>query len=395
MELLDFINQHKNWRELLSNYPYFLKIVDDGPYTMLKYEPYASDMSNPICQQARGAIIRLNTEKTEYIPVSIALYKFFNSNEQYAAKIDWSTARVQEKVDGSLIKLAYDWVDGHWLLSTNGTIRAANAPVNDYFNFGGLFMATLNFNHDTTRDEVAFNTQKFLDFLAFLDKKYCYFFELVTWENRIVCRYDDDAIYYLGRRNMKTLKEDFSYVRFPVKFNIRYPAIYNLNSIEECLRAANELDENTEGFVVCDGVGNRIKIKTPWYLAYFHMRGQGVLNCRRVIEMWQQGIIDDYVGQFPEHEDFIDSVIDYIIDLAYRMISRWIEIYSPEKSRKEFAMEVKEEPPFIKAYLFARLDGKVDDPISYIKQMRAASLANFISDKLIITEVGVAADEPN
>lgn len=393
MELLDFINQHKNWREILSSYPYFLKITDDGPYTMLKYEPYASDMSNPICQQARGAIVRLNKEKTEYIPLSVAMYKFFNAGEKYAAKIDWNTAEVQEKVDGSLMKLAYDHVDEHWLLSTNGTIRAANAPVSPYFNFGGLFLATLDFSHDTTPDEIAFATQRFYEFLSLLDKDYCYFFELVTWENRIVCKYDDDCIYYLGRRNMKTLEEDFTPIEFPIHFNIRHPKVYNLNTIEECMRAANELDENNEGFVVRDGAGNRIKIKTPWYLAYFHLRGQGVLNCRRAIELWQQGLADDYIGQFPEHEEFIEDVISHIIDLAYYMISRWIDIHVAGESRKEFAAKAIKEPPMIKAYLFARLDHKAEDSISYIKQMRVSSLASYISDKLEVKEVGVAADE--
>ena len=77
MELLNFLNNNLyNWEEILSRAPYFLKISYDGPYVMLKYQQFASDMSLSICQQARGAIFRLNKNKTAYIPVSIAMYKF-------------------------------------------------------------------------------------------------------------------------------------------------------------------------------------------------------------------------------------------------------------------------------------------------------------------------------
>ena len=48
--------------------------------------------------------------------------KFGNHNEGYADTIDWSTARVQEKVDGSIVKLWYDEANGKWQFSTNGCI---------------------------------------------------------------------------------------------------------------------------------------------------------------------------------------------------------------------------------------------------------------------------------
>ena len=42
---------------------------------------------------------------------------------------DWNTAKVQEKVDGSIVKLWFDHRLGKWQFSTNGVIRAEKAPL--------------------------------------------------------------------------------------------------------------------------------------------------------------------------------------------------------------------------------------------------------------------------
>lgn len=44
--------------------------------------------------------------------------KFFNFGEDCAATIDWNTAKVQEKIDGSLISLY--WYDDSWHISSTG-----------------------------------------------------------------------------------------------------------------------------------------------------------------------------------------------------------------------------------------------------------------------------------
>jgi len=64
----------------------------------LKYDQLESDMSTKEVQECRGLI--LNKETLEVI--SMSFYKFFNHGEGHAAKIDWNTARVLEKVDGCL-----------------------------------------------------------------------------------------------------------------------------------------------------------------------------------------------------------------------------------------------------------------------------------------------------
>ena len=142
MKLLDYINTHKNWRKELVEPPYSLKISYDGPYILFKYQQFISDMSLQICQEARGAIFRC--VDNHYIPVSIAMYKFFNATEEYSAihELDWRTAIISEKIDGSLMRLAYDKIDNNWLLSSNGTIYARNVEVANT-NFEEIFISIL------------------------------------------------------------------------------------------------------------------------------------------------------------------------------------------------------------------------------------------------------------
>ena len=56
LKIIDFINQNKNWRDILSEAPYYLSIKDDGEYTILKYNQISSDFSNDYVKESRGLI---------------------------------------------------------------------------------------------------------------------------------------------------------------------------------------------------------------------------------------------------------------------------------------------------------------------------------------------------
>lgn len=59
-------------------------------------------MKEPIVQECRGLIL---DEAEGWRVVCMPYKKFFNFGEDCCADIDWSTAKVQEKLDGSLISL--------------------------------------------------------------------------------------------------------------------------------------------------------------------------------------------------------------------------------------------------------------------------------------------------
>lgn len=384
MELLDFLNEHENWEEILTNAPYYLIVKHDGPYVLLEYQQFASDMANILCQQARGSIFRQNYEG-KWIAVSVGMFKFFNYGQPEAAEIDWASAIVSTKVDGSNIRLAYDHIAGQWLVSTTGTINAKKVDLGGIHTFYSEFVRLIG------------GENKFAALCNSLSKQYTYYFELVSYYNKIVVRYGEEAIYYIGCRDMITFNErpmaDMPAVM--KKYGIREISTYFLTSIDECIDAAEALGENNEGFVVTDAHFNRLKIKTPWYVAMHHMRGGGVLTVRRVIELWTTDLLDDFVGNFPEYQEFVKTVMDKVVDV----IEKYDEAYDMAMkmcdglSRKEAAQKINE--IFTSrgaAYIFARMNGKVQNAAMYVFNNAKRSYRKFgdyIAAQLDITEYGV------
>ena len=224
MILLDFINSHSNWREKLSNTPYNIKIKNDGAYSILTYDMLSSNMNLEIIKQCRGTIVK----KTEngYKCVCYPFRKFGNYSESYADTdlIDWSLGvDIQSKIDGSLIKIFND--EGLWLIATNNTINAFSAPCGDS-TFGDVFYSIIE-KHICIKD-----------FFAALDPNFTYMFEMVhPLYNPIVIHYDKPAIYFLGRRDMRTFEEDVKRNEFYSMNWIRFPEHNHYNSLYECIEA--------------------------------------------------------------------------------------------------------------------------------------------------------------
>ena len=81
----------------------------------------------PLFRKQGGIII--NTETLDV--VCWPFRKFANYGESYADPIDWTSARVQEKIDGSITKLWFDHDADKWRWSTNSMIDAADAHIMD------------------------------------------------------------------------------------------------------------------------------------------------------------------------------------------------------------------------------------------------------------------------
>ena len=380
MELLNFMNTHSDWKTLLAAEPYCLDIredeIDGVHYFLLKYNMILSDMSLRVVQEARGSIFRQN-EEGYWTCVCYPFDKFFNYGEQYSAvnNIDWTTASVQQKVDGSLIKIWWDY-DG-WIISTNGSIDAFKAECGDT-TYGKLVEEVID---------------RIPDFFKMLDRDYTYMFELTSPYNHIVVRYEGINLWYLGRRNILNYEEDREHLRLE---GLLYPEVYPHHSLAECIAAAHEMGDDEEGYVVCDAHFNRIKIKGDEYLALHKMRGNGPLTVLRVVEMWQNETLDDFVAYYPEFKDFVDNVIQHIryyievCDTAFKVVS---SVVGAMGERRDFAMYANTYMPIVRAYLYARLDEKVENATTYFVKMRPRSLASHLAAELDKVQAGVEEDE--
>ena len=285
LKLLDFIRENDDWEERLSNAPYHIKIKRSEGLVKFYYEMTA-DYCMDIVRECRGIIL---DETDGYRPVCVPFFKFGNYGEPYADDIDWTTARVQEKIDGSLMKVWH--YKGVWRVSTNKTIDAEGANTN---NNEDTF---LNIFHRAW----AHTGKQFSE----LNPDYTYMFELVSPQSRVVVPYTETKLYHTGTRNKHTLQE------LNVDIGIEKPKEYCISTIEACLKAAGNLDKYHEGFVVVDSRWRRIKVKSPIYIAIHHLLNNIVAE-KRVFELVLSGEDMEVLSYFSEYAETFQTVRDRI-----------------------------------------------------------------------------------
>lgn len=350
LKLLDFIQKNENWEQLLSQKPYYLKIKKDDNYTILSYNQIESDFYNEIVRECRGII--LDNETLE--PVCVPFFKFGNYGEGYVPDIDWSSARTQEKVDGSLIKVWFH--NGEWRVSTNGTIDAYKCDIGQvdllkldspYQYFGELF------------DKAKENAN--LDFDS-LNKNYTYMFELVSPYNKVIVEYDDIAIYHIGTRDNITLEE------LEIDIGVQKPKQFALGTLEQCLESASKLPYNEEGYVVVDKHWNRIKIKSPKYVAVHHIKNNGEVNISSIIQLIRTNEIGEFLSYFKEYTNSVNIIKTKIQNIITELSNGLIEIKDKGfATQKDFSLEVKDKP--FSAFYFSWNKDKTLTPENWLWKM--------------------------
>lgn len=327
MKIQEFIKQNDNWEQILAEKPYCLKIKKDDEYTLLSYDQIKSDFYNEIVRECRGIILENKTLE----PVCIPFYKFGNYGEGYVPNIDWNSARTQEKVDGSLIKVWFH--NGKWRVSTNGTIDAYKCEIGQvdllkldcpYKYFGELF--------DKAKENVGLDFEK-------LNKDYTYMFELVSPYNKVVVEYKEITIYHIGTRNNRTLEE------LDIDIGVKKPQQFTLYTLEECLESASKLPYNEEGYVVVDKDWNRIKIKSPQYVAVHHIKNNGDVNIASIVQLIRTNEIGEFLTYFAEYTNNVNIIKSKINNILLGLNNGLLEIKGKEfATQKDFALAVKDRP---------------------------------------------------
>lgn len=346
LKLIEFIKNHNNWEELLQQEPYCLKIKRDNNYIIFNYNQIMSDFSNPIVKEARGIIL----EDKTYRVVCFPFMKFFNVQEPNAAQIDWESARVQEKIDGSLIKLWWD--NDCWNVSTNGCINAFDCELpNDlvYKNFGELFFAAL------PDKEIFFSG----------NHDYTYMFELVSPYNKIVIDYPEPKIYHIGTRDNKTFEE------LEIDIGIEKPKQYDLKTEQEVKEAAEKLPYNEEGYVVVDKYWNRVKIKSPSYVNAHRLVNNHIVNKEKVLDLIRTNEHGEFLSYFPEYKEVFNKVEKELkIWKEYlKLIEYFVNEVKNKLDRKEFALIIQDIFSYDNAFAFQLYNGIVNNSGEYIEKL--------------------------
>lgn len=328
LELQKFILDNADWRKKLAEAPYFITIKEDDSLVMFCYNLIkGSDFNLPIVRECRGIIL----EKGTWNVVCHAFNKFGNYGEDYVPEIDWKSAIVTEKVDGSLIKIFC--YRNKWRIATNNSINAFDCKIEEARysgSFGQLFVETFEKQYGSF-EKWASNVQH-----------YTYMFELVSPYTQVVIPYAEPDIFYLGRRNNITgVEQGF----FENDCGFKAPKTYSLTSLEAIQKAAAALPYTEEGYVVVDKFYNRCKIKSPEYVKAHYFRNNNVISKSRLIDIINSGEEAEFLIYCPEYKDMIEKMETIRLDYKNYLENVIFAIksfgHAKNKTKKEFITWLK------------------------------------------------------
>lgn len=275
----------------------------------LKYDQIESDMSCPEVQECRGLILQRDTWEV----ISMGFKKFFNHGESYAAKIDWNSAVVLEKLDGSLCQVYFDHDKNNWFAATTGT-GEGEGEVNNKMGttFNELFWRTLKEKYD-------------IDSSSF-DEDHTYLFELCTPFNIVVKPHGESSATLLGIRHIPTLKE-VSYndiIETGKWLGIPVVKAFDLNAkdFSALIRTFEGMPWSEEGYVVVDGNFNRVKIKNPAYVAVHHLKSKTAEH--NILTVVKANEIEEFAATFIERKDEVFSLKKKYDTLVSKLEDVWV-----------------------------------------------------------------------
>lgn len=289
------------------------------------YSQINSPRSHPIVQEARGLILNANSN---WDVVAWPFKRFANYGEEWAAEIDWKSARFQEKLDGSLI-IVYEhtkWPNGHWIAATRSSPSASGNVGDNPITFRQLFWKVFHQKYNIL------DTKKYP--YCPLWRGYTYMFELMTPLNRVVVDHKKEDVKLIGLRNNKTGKE------VPVSevehlWNVVQEFSFtNINEAIEASKCLNPLE--TEGYVIVDKHFNRVKVKSPKYVLLHHLTSG--FGSRRIIDIIKAGEDSELFSYYPDYKAQYEDIIEKL-DTVSANTEKYYQTIRHIENQKDFALE--------------------------------------------------------
>lgn len=128
---------------------------------------------------------------------------------------------------------------------------------------------------------------------------------------------------------------------------------------------------------IVDDKFNRVKIKSPRYVALHHLKGNA--TPRRAIELWQTGEHEELLAHFPEFRPAIEPVHDKLDEFARRAVFEHEQTMQCTTDRKGYAALAVQYP--FSAVMFRMLtNGRatVDEAKAIMRGMSLAALERMV-----------------
>lgn len=309
---------------------------------VLNYDQIESSKvkDHPVVKQCRSLVVRY--DDLSWRIESHSFDRFFNHGE-VQNQPDVTECHAYEKVDGSLVSVWFNKDSQKWLYRTKSMIM----PGDDAQMISGRKWKELI-------ESVIIG--------PFDDKDCTYIFEVVSRDNRVVTRYDDDGAYLLAVRNNKTgdyfnnsnVKDVYSKMS-RISSKVYLPKRYDFDTIDHCLVAVKELPNLEEGYVMYNYYNEPVmKVKSPAYVAAHRLRGESVLTPKRIFEMIRIGEDEEYLTIFPEDSEAFGKATEQYEARIYEMYTCWYDRLQYIKDQKEFALEVMKLCPQYQGFMFQK-----------------------------------------
>jgi RNA ligase len=314
--------------------------------------------THPLVVECRGLIL---DRDRNWEVVAHPFNRFFNQGEPGAADIDWSSARVQEKLDGSLM-IVY-WYDGAWQVATKGSPDASGNVGQHNFTFEQLFWRVWDHQYPGETQGI-------------LEPGWTYCFELTSQYNRVVTNQlgNDGQITLIGVRDQLGRERPTASLSSKLQVVPEFP----LNSLAAVIAAAEVLDPaQQEGYVVVDSAWRRIKIKSPRYVLIHHLKD--TVCSRRLVELAQRGETSEVFAYFPDLELKYNQIQVQLERLAERIDQWFVELQPHAHNRKQFALAVAQQiPAAVSGAMFSLLDKKYATGNQWLRSLPAQKVSEML-----------------
>lgn len=399
-QIIDFLTKN-TFGELFEKHG--VKSRPNATFTKfsLNYDQLKADNGELISQECRGMIVRPRWDGTvepsdsNYMSLRMShvdvvawpMNRFFNHGQQEAKEIDWSSAEVYNKLDGTMCVVYHDPdpTVNMWCVATRSVCEADIKIDSCYedLTFRTLFEKAVT---QTTENYTNSGKLSFTEFTEKLDKTLTYVFELTTPINRIVVKYNDYLVRLLAVRSMSNYSEiKIKKLEHEYKSFMLFCPRYNLTTVEDAIEYANSRDYiSHEGVVVVDEKFNRIKIKNPEYVYASKIRDSVSSSKRNIVKLILANKIDDIMQDLDgELLQTVTDIRDYMRTLFSDIDKNFCIINSKHKDdRKQFAMEVKDLP--FKQVYFCMFSKKFKSSFDYYEDLNSKNnVTNSVVDNIL------------
>ncbi|MFH1526378.1 MAG: RNA ligase [Bacteroidota bacterium] len=350
-----------------------------------KYHQLDSPSGHPVVRESRGIIL---DSENNWAIVSYPFNRFFNSYSGLADKVDWASAKILEKYDGSLIHITRYKnqlnVAGSGSPDASGTIIGSNDPHVIHKN------ATEASETWNCNGQILPIPQTFAEYFWQVLNLYCsrekleqiipdnttLIFEIMGPLNRIVIPCPQAKLVFLGARNLENNQELLveNVLQDSLKDLFPIPKSFDLQDMNDIIRSFDNMSGlHQEGYVVVDKNFNRIKIKNPGYCAIHSAKAK--LSVNAFIEIARRGECTEIIQMFPEYKSIINS---YRLRFE-SLINKVQEDYNKLKhiqNQKEFALAAKKTR--CASALFTTRRNKCDSVKNYFMDIKINSLINLL-----------------